>query len=151
MHTYYGQSVNRSQGDIKHKTCDIRTWEKHLFLDISTTTNIYTLVPSLYLCVRTRSIEVFWLLSQPLPHLVGHHLRISNAVDKISRPGCEPLYATNTSHSKRETFLCEYILHWVRLPTKTHNRTTLYGTTLIKHGRHFDYWNQPLNMRMHVC
>jgi uncharacterized membrane protein len=28
---------------------------------------------------------------------------------------------------------------------KKHNRTHL------KHGRHFDYWNQPLNMCMHVC
>jgi hypothetical protein len=28
-----------------------------------------TLAPSLYQCVETRSIEVFCLLSQPLPHL----------------------------------------------------------------------------------
>jgi hypothetical protein len=33
--------------DIKRKTCDIRTWKKHLFLDISST-NIYTFVPSLW-------------------------------------------------------------------------------------------------------
>jgi hypothetical protein len=39
---------------------------KKLFLDIST--NIDRLVPSLYQCIETRSIEVFWLLSQPLPH-----------------------------------------------------------------------------------
>jgi hypothetical protein len=32
-------------------------------------TNIDTLVPSLYLGVETRSIEVFWLLPPPLPHL----------------------------------------------------------------------------------
>jgi hypothetical protein len=54
--------------DIKPKTCDIRTYKKHLFLDISST-NIDTFVPSLYQCVETRSIEVFVLLSQPLPHL----------------------------------------------------------------------------------
>jgi hypothetical protein len=53
---------------IKRKTYDIQTWEKHLFLDISPT-NTDTLVPSRYQCVETRSIEVFWLLSQPLPHL----------------------------------------------------------------------------------
>jgi hypothetical protein len=58
-----------SQIDIKPKTCDIRTWKKkHLFLNISST-NIETLVQSLYQCVKTRSTEVFWLLSQPLPHL----------------------------------------------------------------------------------
>jgi hypothetical protein len=47
-----------SQMDIKRKTCDIQTWGKHLFLDMSST-NIDTLVPSLYQCVETRSIEVF--------------------------------------------------------------------------------------------
>jgi hypothetical protein len=33
---------------------------------------------------------------------------------------------------------------------KTQNRTLLFGSK-IKHVRHFDYWNQPLNMRMRVC
>jgi hypothetical protein len=55
---YEGESVNRSQMDIKRNANDIRTWKKHLFLDISST-NIDTLVPSLYQCVETRSIEVF--------------------------------------------------------------------------------------------
>jgi hypothetical protein len=44
--------------DVKRKTRDIPTWTKHLFLDISST-NIDTLVPSLYQCVETRGIEVF--------------------------------------------------------------------------------------------
>jgi hypothetical protein len=64
---------------------------------------------------------------------------------------CEPLYATNTSPRNQETFLYEYLFHWVLLPTKTHNRTLLFGSTLLKHGRHFDYWNQPLNIGMKVC
>jgi hypothetical protein len=34
---------------------------------------------------------------------------------------------------------------------RTHTRTLLFISTLLKHGRHFDYWNQPLIMRMHVC
>jgi hypothetical protein len=54
-----GVSVNRSQMDIKREIYDIRIWKKkHLFLDISST-NIDTLVPSLYQCVETRSIKVF--------------------------------------------------------------------------------------------
>jgi hypothetical protein len=40
---------------------------KHLCLNI-TSNNIDKLVPSLYQCVETRSIEFFWLLSQPLPY-----------------------------------------------------------------------------------
>jgi hypothetical protein len=30
----------------------------------------------------------------------------------------------------------------------TRNRTQLLFSTRLKHGRHFDYWNQPQNMRM---
>jgi hypothetical protein len=55
---YKGESVNWSQLDVKCKICDIQTWGKNLFLDISST-NIDTLVLSLYQCVETRSIEVF--------------------------------------------------------------------------------------------
>jgi hypothetical protein len=46
-----------SQINIKRKACDIRTWKKRLFLDISST-NIDILVPSLYQCVETRSREL---------------------------------------------------------------------------------------------
>jgi hypothetical protein len=134
---YEGESVNRSQIDIKRKTCDIRSWKKHLFLEISST-NTDTLVPSLYQCAETRSIKVFSLLSQPLPNLVGHHQRLSKALEKISRPSCETLYATETSYRKQETFLYEYHLHRVLFPQKKHNRTLLLGSTL-KNGRHFDY------------
>jgi hypothetical protein len=65
---YDGESVNRSQIDVERKICDIRTWKKYLLLDISST-NIDILVLSLYDCVKTRSVEVFCLLSQPLPQL----------------------------------------------------------------------------------
>jgi hypothetical protein len=105
----------------------------------------------LYQCVETRSIEVFWLLAQPFPHLVGHHLRLSNVPERIYRPSREPLYATNTSHRKQKTSLYEYSLHSVHLSTKDANRTLLFDSTFCKHGRHFDYWNQPLNMRMRIC
>jgi hypothetical protein len=54
---YKGESVNRSQTDIKHKTRDIRTWGGggHTFLDISST-NIDAFVPSFYLSVEARSL-----------------------------------------------------------------------------------------------
>jgi hypothetical protein len=55
--SYEGESVNRSQMDIRHKTCDIGTWKKHLFLDMSSA-NIDTLVLLLYQCVETCSIEI---------------------------------------------------------------------------------------------
>jgi hypothetical protein len=27
----------------------------------------------------------------------------------------------------------------------------ILGSVLLKHGRHFDYWNRPLNMGMRIC
>jgi hypothetical protein len=58
IYTYEEGLVNRSQMDIKRKTCDIQTWKGHLFLDMSST-KIDTLVLSLCRCVKTRRIEVF--------------------------------------------------------------------------------------------
>jgi hypothetical protein len=71
--------------NIKHKTCDIRTWGKKLFLDISST-NIDTLVPTLYLYVETSSIEVFGFLSQPLPHLRFNLIVISETFATFVEP-----------------------------------------------------------------
>jgi hypothetical protein len=33
---------------------------------------------------------------------------------------------------------------------KKRNRMLLFGSTILKHGRHFDYWNQPVKMSMLV-
>jgi hypothetical protein len=93
----------------------------------------------------------------PTPiHLSHHFTSESNPaaqrnVCRVSAPSCEPLYMTNTSHRKQEIFLYECPLHWELFPVKkTHNRTLLFGSKVLKNGRHFDYWNQPLNMRMRV-
>jgi hypothetical protein len=64
----------------------------------------------------------------------------------------ESLYATNTSQHKHETFIYKYSLIDSLCPQKkTHNRTLLFGNILLIDGRHFYYWNQPLNMRIRVC
>jgi hypothetical protein len=36
-------------------------------------------------------------------------------------------------------------------PQKTHNIMLLFCSTLLRPCRHFNYWNQPLNMSIHVC
>jgi hypothetical protein len=94
--------------DIKRKTCDIRTWKK--FSTYPPPTLIH-----LSHRVETRSIEVFWLLSQPFPYARFNFF----VLEIISGPSCELLYATNTSHCKQKTLLYEYTLHWVLLPTKS--------------------------------
>jgi hypothetical protein len=86
------------------------------------------------------SLQLFLTQSQR-GDLVGHHLRLSIVLERISRPSHEPLYATNTFHRKQETILYEYTLHWVLLSTKSHKRSLIFGSSLLKYGRHFDYWN----------
>jgi hypothetical protein len=85
---YEGESVNRSQMGIKLKTHDIGTWEKHLFLDISSA-NIDTLVPSLYQHVETRTTEILTVLSANSVSPF-HNLRLSNVLERIYRTTCEP-------------------------------------------------------------
>jgi hypothetical protein len=36
-------------------------------------------------------------------------------------------------------------------PRKTHNRTLTFCVTPLKHGRQFNYCNQPLDMYVRVC
>jgi hypothetical protein len=90
---------------------------------------------SILIVVSTASAPPF----QPL-----HHQR---NVSLVSWPSCEPLYPTNTSYRKEEIFFQEYPLHWDLLLIKKYNGTMIFASTL-KHGRHFDYWNEPLNMHM---
>jgi hypothetical protein len=52
---YEEESVCGSETCRKRKTCDIRTWKNHLFLDVSPT-NIDTIASSLYQCVEARSL-----------------------------------------------------------------------------------------------
>jgi hypothetical protein len=139
------EPVNMSQMDIKRKICDIRTWIKHLFLDISST-NIDTLVPShrnpqhesLVTVVSATSATPF----QPLRHQrnVCHP-----AVNRFTR---QTVSIVNRKHLFMNIFCVESFC-----PQKknTHNRTLLLGSILLKRGRHFDYWNQPLTTSMRLC
>jgi hypothetical protein len=112
-------------------------------------------------CLPLSSCQIEWTLppasqlflsQSQQSYLVRHHLRLSNLLERISRPSCEQLYVTNTSHRKQETFLNEYPFHWDLMPTKEkHNKTLLFGNILLKQGTIFYYWNQSLNMRMWVC
>jgi hypothetical protein len=142
------ESVNRSQMDIKCKIYDIRNRKKkHLFLDISST-NIDTLVPSLYQCVETRNMEVCWLLSQPFPHL---RFNSSSSAKRSSRCHVNRLTRQTVPTVNRKHFFLNILCIKSFCPQKrTHNRTVLFHSSLLKYGRHSDYWNQRINMRMRV-
>jgi hypothetical protein len=49
----------------------------------------------------------------------------------------------------RKHFLMDILCIQSFCPQK--RTTLLFGSTYLKHGRRFDYWNQPLNMYMHFC
>jgi hypothetical protein len=93
----------------------------------------------------------FWLLSQPLRHLrlIIRDFRTSlrefldTVVNRFTR---QTLPTVSRKHFFTNTLCIESFL-----PQKTHNRALLFGSTLHKHSRYFNYWNQPLNMRMRVC
>jgi hypothetical protein len=118
-------SINRSQMDVKSKTCDIRTWNKHLFIDISST-DIDILVPTLYQCVETRShfrtsVSTSSSLAKRLP-------------PRLNRFTEQKFSTINMKHLFMNILCIESFC-----PQKKHNRTLLFCSTILKHGRHFDY------------
>jgi hypothetical protein len=126
---YEGKSVNRSQMNIKRKPCDIRNWKKHLLLDISST-NTATLIPSLYQCVETRGTEVFWLLSQPLPHLRFNLFVISETSATLFDPVVNRL-TRQTLPTVDRTYVFMNILC---TESFSHKRMLPFGSILLKHG-----------------
>jgi hypothetical protein len=91
-----------------------------------------TLVQLLHcLSLSSCQLESNFLSQSQQDDLVGHHLRLSYVLERISLPSCEPFYATNSSHRKQETFLYEHPLHWVLLSTK---RRTKERWSLVVHS-----------------
>jgi hypothetical protein len=125
------ESLNRSQMDIKLKIRDIRTWEKHRY-------SCPVALP------MRRDPQVFWLLSQPFLHL---HFNLFVISDTFAT---ELWTALRDKHRKQETFLYEYFCIVYFCQQTTHERNLLFGNALLKNGGHFNYWNQPLNMRMRI-
>jgi hypothetical protein len=83
--------------------------------------------------------------------LVGYHLRLLTSlrqfVNKVmSRSTRRTLPAVNRKHLFMHRFCIEYFL-----PQETQNRTSIFGSILLKHCHYFDYWKQSLKMSMLVC
>jgi hypothetical protein len=122
---------------------------KQLFLYVSST-NTDIIVPSLYQCVETRSIEVFWLLSQLLPHLYFIICIFRTSMRGFLNPVVNRFTRQTLANVNRKHFFMNILCTESFGLQLTHNRTLVFGSTL-KHCRLFYYWNQPLYMRMGVC
>jgi hypothetical protein len=78
------------------------------------------------------------LLQSQQGDLVGHHLRLSNILERICQPSCEPLYMTNTTVNRKH--FSGYIFCTESFCSqKTHNRLLLSCGILLKHGHYFHY------------
>jgi hypothetical protein len=126
----------------------LKPGKKHLFLDISST-NIDTFIPSPYQCVRTQHRSLFFF------YYCLNHFRTSISTSSSLREFLDPVVnrfmRQTLSTINRRLFIINMFCIESFCPQKSHNRMLLFSSTILKHGRHFDYWNQPLNMRMYVC
>jgi hypothetical protein len=100
---------------------------------------------------RNRQHRSLLTVTSGIQHLVGHHLRLSYVFERISRLSCEPLYAQTLPTINRKYILINSRCIEFPFSQKTHTRMLLFGRTHLKHGRRFDHWNRPLNLRMRVC
>jgi hypothetical protein len=92
----------------------------------------------------------FWLLSQPLPRFRSTPSSSAKICD-VSRPTYEPLYGKKLPTINRKDFFMNILYTESFLPQEMYNRMLLFDSTILKHSGHFDYWNQPLNVRMRAC
>jgi hypothetical protein len=80
------------------------------------------------------------------------HISLSTAVPATSATGWA---SSATSSTQLWAALCDKYFPSLRgnisFAHKAYNRTLIFCSVLLKHGRHFDYWNQPLNMLVRVC
>jgi hypothetical protein len=126
---YEGESVNRSQMDMKHKTYEyfIKTFiSRHILHQ-----HWYTF--TIALPVR-RNPQHRNLFDCCLSHFRTSVSTSSSSAKRLP-VSCEPLYATNTSHRKQEIFhtgcFCPRIIAQQNVALRH----------FTPQDRHFDYWN----------
>jgi hypothetical protein len=109
--------------------------KKHLFRDVSST-NIVTLVPSLYQCFESHSIEVILTVVSAISAAPFQHLHQRN-IFHLSRHSWEPLYATNTSTVNRKHFFMNILCFE---SSCTQNRTTKRWSSVVHPQVRSPFW-----------
>jgi hypothetical protein len=135
---YERESVNRSQLDLKRKTRDICRY----ILRQHWCTCLIALPVRRNL--KQRSLLTVVSATSALPFQPRRHQRnvFHPVVNRFTR---QTLPIIKRKHFFMNVFCVESFC-----PQETHKRTLLLGSALLKHGLHFDYWNQPLNMCVRV-
>jgi hypothetical protein len=140
--------------NIKRKACDIRTW-KETFISRHTlhqhccacpialpVRRIPELFHPVHICFCRILYRVTWA-GIICDFRTSLREFIDTVVDRFMR---QTLRAVNRKH-----FFVNILCIESFCAQESHNRTLLCGSILLKHGCHFDYWNQLLNMRIRVC
>jgi hypothetical protein len=100
----------------------------------------------LYRSAETCSIKVFWLLSQPLTHIQFNLFIISETFAMLLDPAVNRFTQQTLPTIKRKHLFMHILCIVSFCLKKMNNRTLLFGSILLKHSCHFNYWNQLLNM-----
>jgi hypothetical protein len=131
--------------DIKRKTCDIQTWKKKKNI------SRHILRPTCPIALPVR-----WY---------SHHRSLLTVVSATSAPdrassatferpwenfSTMSWTALRDRHFPRKHFFMNILCMELFYSQRKHNGTLIFGSILLEHFRHVEYWNQPLNMRLPI-
>jgi hypothetical protein len=143
---YEGESANRSQMDIKRKTCDIHTWKKTFISWHILCQHWYTCPIALLVC-RNPQHRIFRLLSQPLLHLCFNLFVVSGTF----APRWNSFTQQTLPTVNRKHFFMNILCIGPFAHRKMHNRMLLFSSTHSSMVAILTPETSLLNMRMCVC
>jgi hypothetical protein len=144
---YEAESVNRSHMDTKRKTYDIRTWKKTFIPRHILHQHICTCPIALLMRRNPQHISFLTVVSatsaspfQPLRHQ-------RNSCDAVLKSFTrQTLPTVNRKHFSANIICMEAFCPQIRAIERC--SSVIYSSSTVCH---FDYWNQPLNMRIRIC
>jgi hypothetical protein len=136
--------------DIKRETCDIQTWEKAFTFRHILHQHWYTC--PIALPVRRNQQHRSLLTVVSATSAAGRAL---SATFECPWENLSTQLWTALSYRQFSLYIGNIYL-WISFALspfcqKKKKRPLLFGSVHLKHGRHFDLWIQPVNMRMRVC
>jgi hypothetical protein len=124
--------------EIKCKTCDIRTWTKHLFLDISTT-NIDKLAPRFTCASKPATQKSSDCCISHFGTWSGIICDFRTSLREILEAVVNCFTRQNLPTANRKLCFMNVVCIEFFCLQKTHNRTPFFRRTLHKLGCHSDY------------
>jgi hypothetical protein len=146
---YEGEAVNGSQMDMNRKTCDIRTREETFISRHILHQHWYTC--PIALPVRRNAQQISLLTVTSATSAPGRSATFERPWENFLTQLCTALRDRHFPPSTGNISLWISFALCPFVHKKIYNVMLLFSNTLLKQGHHFDYWNQPLNMRMRVC